>query len=419
MKRIVFIVDGYYPKYSAVGVCVNNVIQELSNQYNIIVITKKIFNGDQDATYNNNYVRRYNTSDNYLRNYITEKIELSSGLKKTFFKTASLAVRGYGYVGAILKKINIKNQEVKSIYNELVKIDDKIDIIIPACLPFEGIVAAIKFKNEHSNESKVIPFLFDKFSANSTLHRTESNKRKKFTTHISLERQMFGKCDKILFVESWDKHLHEYFSEYIDKFIQVEHPLIKQVVSNENIVYDHERVNIVYTGALYKKIRSPLSALKLFSKLIEEDKRITLHLYITGDCNSVVNSYSEKYPDNIINHGSVQTDTAKAAIISADILLSIGNSDITQLPSKIFEYISTGNPIMHFYFNKKDPVLTILNDYNNFYCIANDESDMKQMVSMTLKKINNWGDKWTFDEIESIYSIATPKYTAKKIIDLL
>lgn len=419
MKRIVFIVDGYYPKFSAVGVCINNIIEELSPNYNIVVITKKSNNNLQNIHYNNHYIIHYNTIDSYIRNLIHKKHTLAKGLNRKALETLKTAVRGYGYIGALLKKTNIKNQEVKAIYNELQKINDKIDAIIPSCLPFESIVASIEFKNDFSSDSKVIPFLFDKFSANSTLHRSENNKKKKFQEHISLERQMFDKCDKLLFVDSWADHLYEYLGEHKDKFIQVEHPLLKQVVSNENITYNRERVNIVYTGALYKKIRSPLNALKLFSNLINKDKRITMHFYITGDCNSIINSYCEKYPNNIINHGSVPTDTAKAAIISADILLSIGNSDVTQLPSKIFEYISTGNTIMHFYSKEEDPVITILSRYNNSYCIANDEEYTQQVESMVLERINNLEDKLDFDGVENIYSNATPKFTAKKIMDLL
>jgi hypothetical protein len=194
---------------------------------------------------------------------------------------------------------------------------------------------------------------------------------------------------------------------------------LKRIVTTETELYDDERINIVYTGALYKKIRSPLQALKMFSRLIEEDKRIILHFYINGDCSPIVNNYCEKYPDNIINHGSVHTGFAKAAIISADLLLSIGNSDITQLPSKIFEYISTGNPVVHFYSNQDDPVISILSEYSNSCCIGNDESFIQQGEMKIRELIKNHGDKIEFEEVENIYYKATPRFIAKKIVEIL
>lgn len=419
MKNIVFIVDDYYPNYSAVGVCIKNIVNELYFDYAITIIAKKKNNNMKNTYNNNSYIRYINTPDNYVRNFLHRNIDSANGILRCILQAVMFIVRGYGYLGAIIKKNNIKKMDIEAIYKELTKFEGKIDFIIPTCIPFESIIAAVKYKNDISNETKVVPFLFDKFSANSTLHRTERNKSRKFKKHILLERQMFGECDKLIFVESWAKHLHEYYEEYDEKCLQVEHPLLMKVVSDKNIVFDSQRINIVYTGALYKNNRSPIYALKEFSKIIDEDKRITLHMYITGNCDSVVNSYCKKYPKNIINHGCVQTDTAKAAIISADILLSIGNSDITQFPSKIFEYISTGNPIIHFYSQKQDPVNHVLSRYSNSVCIPNEEKLVKHLNSIIIEVINNCKNKFDFAEVEKIYYNATPKLIANEIKKIL
>ncbi|MHB8129113.1 MAG: glycosyltransferase family protein [Mobilitalea sp.] len=418
MKKIVFIVDNYYPNYSAVGVCINNVIQELAISHDVIVITKKHRNDNQNFQYDNHYIIYYNTMDTYARNYILNKISSSNGIKRKAFKIAKLVIRGFGYLDAILKKTNIKRYEVRGIYNALKIIDGTIDVIIPTCLPMESLIASIDFKNIISNNTKIIPFLFDKFSANSTLHRTERNKRIKFLKHLAIENMIFDKCEKLIFVDSWLEHLNKYFIIYKNKFVQVEHPLLKKIVTTENMVYDNQRINIVYTGALYKKIRSPLYALLLLEKLIKKNNKITLHFYITGDCNSIINKYCDKYPDNIKNYGSVSTDMAKAAILSADILLSLGNSDVTQLPSKIFEYISTGNPILHFYSHNEDAVIGLLSRYINSCCISNSIDYNENIEKISLEKINNFGDKLEFNEVERIYIDASPKYIAKKIIEL-
>lgn len=419
MKNIVFIVDGYYPNFSAVGVCTSNVVEELSKDYNIIIITKKSNNAQQNISFKNSYIRYINTTDNYLRNRISEKLKTAKGLKRKILEIGNIAVRGYGYTCALLKKSNVKRQEVRAFLDELEKINEEIDVIIPACLPFESVLAALEFKNKCSYRVKVVPFLFDKFSKNSTLHRTDNNRKRKFKTHLSLEKWTIEECDKVIFVESWKEHLQEYFSAFADKFCQVEHPLLKRITSTEIVPYDCEKINIVYTGALYKKIRNPLYALKLFSRLIEVNKKIILNFYINGDYNSIVDSYCEKYPENIINHGSVPTNFAKAVIINADILLSIGNSDVTQLPSKIFEYISTGNPIVHFYSDKEDPVISLLNNYTNSCCVGNDDSLIQKEELKLQEMINNLGNNIQFNEVEKIFYKATPRFTANKIIELL
>ncbi|KGP75328.1 hypothetical protein JT05_11130 [Desulfosporosinus sp. Tol-M] len=421
MKKIVFILEDYHPNYSAVGVCIKNVVEELVRfrDYTITIITLKSDNTQRNTHLNEALIRYVNTNDNYLRNRISEKLKTARGLRKYILQTEKISVRGYGYICAFLGKSNIKKQDVRAFLRELNKIDDKIDVIIPTCLPFESVLAALEFKKKSSYEVKVIPFLFDKFSENRTLHRTENNRMKKFKMHLSLEKQMLEECDKVLFVDSWAEHLQANFFSCVDKFCQVEHPLLKRIVSTETVLYDNGRINVVYTGALYKKIRSPLHALKLFSRLIEVDKRILLHFYINGDCNSIVNSYCEKYPENIINHGSVPTSFAKAAIMNADLLLSIGNTDITQLPSKIFEYISTGKPVAHFYFNQDDQIISILSDYDNSCCIKIDESLLLQGELNLQELLRNVNKNIDFAEVQNIFYKATPRFTANKIVDLI
>jgi len=418
-KTVVFIVERYYPNYSAVGVCVGNIIQELTSKYNIIVITKKQFNDEKIIEYNNHYISTYSTKDNNIRNYIDKKLKVTRGYKKIFYVFLKNIVRGLGYLGAILKNENIKNQDVVVIYKRLEDIQGNIDAIIPTCLPIESIIASINYKNNASRHTKIIPLLFDKFSKNSTLHRTEMNKIKKFSKHLLIEKTIIEQCDKLIFVDAWREHVNRYFSVYKSKFFQIEHPLIKNINAVDYVQYDPKKINIVYTGALYRKIRSPLKALDFFENLIKKDNRITMHFYVTGDCDYIIQDYSRRYPQNIIYYGQVKSDIAKSAIINADILFSIGNTDVTQLPSKIFEYISTGNPVIHFYSKKEDPVIEILKRYKSSICVWNEDECIENIEAKVLEIANNPGSKIQFDEIKDIYKAAIPKYTADIIIDLI
>ncbi|MEL7568788.1 MAG: hypothetical protein AAGU01_01490, partial [Clostridiaceae bacterium] len=380
MKNIVFIVNSYHPSYSAIGTCIHNVIGEMSSKYNIIVIAKKNENSNVNQYYECTHIQYINTMDNYIRNLLSERIKLAKGLKLKILKMAKFVIKGYGFISAILKRTNIKKQEVQAIYRALRKIDGEIEVIIPTCLPFESLIASVEYKKKISGETKVIPFLFDKYSVNSTLHRTENNKKRKFQRHLLIEESTFEKCDKLIFVDSWRKHLNTYFQKYSNKFIRVEHPLIKQIETNYNLSYDTNLINVVYTGALYRKLRSPLKMLEVFENLITKDNGIVMHFYVTGDCDSIIQDYSRKYPQNIIYYGKVKSDIAKSAIINGDILLSIGNTDVTQLPSKIFEYISTGNPVIHFYSKKEDPVIKILERYKNALCVWNNDKNIEANI---------------------------------------
>lgn len=417
-KTVVFIVEKYYPTYSAVGICAGNIIQELTSTYNIIVIAKKNLNEEDLIKCNNHYIVTYSTLDNNIRNYVDEKLKISIGYKRNLYVFLKNIVRGFGYLMAIVKKENVKKQDVRAIYCKLEGLQDNIIAIIPTCLPIESIIASINYKNNKSGQTKVIPLLFDKFTENRTLHRTEINKTKKFSKHLSIEKAIIEQCDKLMYVESWEEHINKYFGEYKGKFIQIEHPLIKGINANNTVQYDPKKINIVYTGALYKKLRSPLRVLEVLENLMAKNDRILVHFYITGDCDSIILEYCRKYPNNIVYHGQVKSDVAKSAIVNADVLLSIGNTDITQLPSKIFEYISTGNPIIHFYSDKEDPSIPILDRYKNALCVNNNNQD-KDVEENLFEMFNKKDAKVNFDEIENIYKDATPRYTADILMNLI
>jgi hypothetical protein len=415
-KTIVFIVERYYPNYSAVGICANNIIEELISKYKVIVIAKRDINPKDYIEFNQHYILTYSTKDNNIRNYTDSKIISTKGNKRNIFVFLKNIVRGLGYVKAILKYKNINNQDIKAMYNKLIEIEGNIDAIVPTCLPIESIIASIDYKNNISENTQIIPLLFDKFSENSTLHRTERNKIKKFSRHLMVENTIIEQCDKFIYVDSWQMHIDRYFSEYKNKFTKIEHPLIRKIKHTNYSRYETKKLNIVYTGALYRKLRSPLRVLEVFENLIKNDNKIVLHFYITGDCDSIIQEYSRKYPNNIMYYGKVKSDVAKSAIANANILLSIGNTDITQLPSKIFEYISTGNPIIHFYSSKQDPGIEILNRYKNALCINNNDNNIEASL---IEVFNKQATKVNFHEIENLYKDATPKYTADIIVNFI
>ena len=59
----------------------------------------------------------------------------------------------------------------------------------------------------------------------------------------------------------------------------------------------------------------------------------------------------------------VSSSEATSIRNNADFLINIDNTNMTQVPSKLFEYISTGKPIINFYFNDKSPSLVYLQRY--------------------------------------------------------
>ena len=69
------------------------------------------------------------------------------------------------------------------------------------------------------------------------------------------------------------------------------------------------------------------------------------------------------------------------ALMNSDILVNIGNTVEFQIPGKIFEYMSTGKPIVHFSKLPEDPALKYLQKYPRVLIIKEWEGNDEQMVN--------------------------------------
>lgn len=107
-------------------------------------------------------------------------------------------------------------------------------------------------------------------------------------------------------------------------------------------------------------------------------------------------------------------DVALKYLDNADVLLSIGNKESPMAPSKIYEYISTGKPIIHFYTWDKDPCIEPLKKYGNAILI-NENKDFD--IHLLLNFLDTH-DRKVFDEFVSNFESSTPSYTANLISNI-
>jgi hypothetical protein len=132
--------------------------------------------------------------------------------------------------------------------------------------------------------------------------------------------------------------------------------------------FDREAVNIVYSGMLYSKIRNPSFLLELIFRIRDRflGKKIKLHFFGTvGDCEDIFAKYQLGMNQWLFIHGSVNRDELHQYLANADFLVNIGNKNNFQLPSKIFEYISTHLPILNIISSDEDLTIPILKEYNS------------------------------------------------------
>ncbi|MFD1780168.1 hypothetical protein ACFSFW_15995 [Fredinandcohnia salidurans] len=418
MKHIVLMMRNYYPYYSAVGVCLKNVAENLSPGNKITIICEKTDLDDADKEIYNgqNIIRIISKSTKYRKRLL--KLKGSSNLfVKYFGSLLNISYRTMEYLKFILSKYSIQRELIDDYYKALESINDPIDIIVPSCMPFETILAATMFR-EKNKQIEVIPFLFDKFAENGTLHRSRLNKRVKMKYNLYLEEKAFEKSQRILFTPSWEEHLKKNFPLMDYKFKPVEHPLLKKIEYNELDTIDKNEMSVVYTGTVLKNSRNPEPTLKIIEKIIPICPELKVHFFAMGNATEIIKDFEKKNKNNITFHGQVKTEIAHSAILNSKILLSIGNTDITQTPSKIFEYISSCKPIIHIAVYDTDPVLDILKSYPLACCVCLETDSFEMQV----EKVKNFITQKNFNEVlfqdlEKIYFNAIPKFSADLIVN--
>ena len=410
--NIVFMASGYYPNYSAVGKCVGNVVEYFPGDNNIFVIALK--NNKNDLAYEeykNHKIIRVDTLDNNIRNILKERIINSHGLKRKIYTLSHNIYRSLKALSFVLSKVSVDKSLVNAFERALVELNSRIDVIIPSSMPIETIISAVNYKSGTNNQVTVIPYLFDQFAESKTLHRLEFNRKIKMRKHIELERKLLHYSDHIFAMHSLEDHINNYIPE-IKKISYVEHPLIIKAETRK--ILENDELKISYIGGLYKKYVSPDYLLKLFSEI--DIKEAKLNFYVIGNNIKNVNRYCKIIPNKIINHGRVDKRTANEQIENSNILISIAEKSGIQMSSKIFEYMSYGKPIIHFYKNDKDVNKKILREYPLSLCIKEDEVLFNENLNKFKEFcMNNKYKRIDFDDVKKIYPDAVPTFTANQI----
>ncbi|WP_177161454.1 glycosyltransferase [uncultured Fusobacterium sp.] len=407
MDNYIFMTSYYLPKPGATGMCVHQVAKELAKTDNVFTICYRDIGEDKKFEVDGIKVIKIEIPD-YLKNIDIgnkrlEKIRyFQSILKKLFYiykyplRSNSLVDNYCSVVSQIIKKVGKAT-------------------IIASYTPLEAVFAAYKLKKIYKGKIKIVYYSTD------TLSNEQGNNgllpvsfREK--CGMRWEKKLFSLYDKIFIMEC---HKNYYFSKKYDMFRKkmevVNFPLLSKFDKIEKEKKAFKKISFVYVGTFYKILRNPEFMCKCLIQFGKE-REIKVDILGGGDCNDILKKAVEKSNNSIVFHGMQPHEKAVEFISSADVLLSVGNAESPMAPSKIYEYMSTGKPIIHIYTYDKDPCITPLEKYGNALIIKEGDIESVDKIKIFLRnyKILN------YEEIEKIFLTSTPKYTVnilKKIND--
>ena len=396
MKNIVIITLGYYPDMSPVSALMDKYIQILKESYHFHIIalpTRYKFEPFSDPNIDVYYMYdrwrplllkyqdMYKKSPTYYNKAMFYALKMRGflmGLKESYSGLKYMKKAGYDIIQEISRKVNI----------------DAIISISGAFLYLHE--AALKYKELNPNV-KWITFVTDPISFSSLEYkRLRFNEKKRFHSLYKKEKHIYDSADYNIFTENLYTDAIEKFYQPSQRTIQFKFVLEKLLPECKSLSENkNEDVKLIYAGALYRVIRNPEYMLSVISKI----SSIHLDMYVRSfECMDILKKYES---DKIVIHDSVDVNTYKEKICSEyDILVNIGNNCENQLPSKTLELLSSGRPIINFFYYK-DSQYDMIEKYPLGLNIGRQDENAVKKVETFCKNMK--GKQLSFDEIIKLY----------------
>ena len=349
LKHLVLIVGVYYPNPSPTGKCAMQYIELLKEDYEIDVIymqsgLKKIYEKDIDG------VTLYGLSNWRLliESWFQQQHKKTQNKDlKRLYNACVLIMKAIGRIQSMILFPNNLRWFYKKAYKALrnIHLIKPIDVVFTVNSPFSAHLAGELFKKKFT-EIRWIAYTVDPYYVGF------KNKKyvfaRKSQNALESERKTLSLADMNLISEEIYENSRILYENYIDKV-----DVLPYLIEYNNLKSDHRfdsnKINLVYAGRFYQDIRNPEYLLRTF--LLLQNTDIILHLYTTSDCERLINDYVNQSEGRIIRHELVDAFEIKKIYASADFLINVGNSILEFKPSKTFDYISTGKPIIHFFQN--------------------------------------------------------------------
>lgn len=418
--KILALTYNFKPDTSPTAYCLEVLVEKLSDKHEITILTS--LPQDKSISYNadhDNYkVLRYIDPLAYFNYAIRQKLSDSKGVEKIFWAVSkffsSFVNRcnyffypdgGYFWQRYVFKKItrDIDLEEYEA--------------IIASIGLYSTQKLAVKLKKLNPS-LKIVTYLNDPLPIdNPFIINTKHIFNEKTISESSISTSDTILANDIIY----NKYANGIFNDNKFKFINVDIPLLKQFPTNSNDFNyngDQNSLKILFAGSLYKEIRNPERAISSILQI--SDMKISIHLIGNiNDCAEVIYKLSKKFPDRIFTYGTIERELLYCAMEKADYLLNIGNDLEGQVPSKIFEYMSSGKPIIHYYTKEHDTSIKYLKKFKHVYMYNLNGDDTIQTKELFHFLHENKNLKVPYHTVKKILYANTPEYVAEQVHNVL
>lgn len=354
--KILCIVDRFYPNNNPNGVCCENLANEFIAQGHSVDFLALRDNVDCPyEIYKQSHIIKIDSMcDEFIRKH-KYKIRLTYALPERAKLMAYIQSRLRYFYRKTTRNSELDFVNYNKVYKSVCKVSDHYDLILSFCYPF-GIHVLANQLMKRNLADKWFAVSFDAFEYYFAFPNREIKYRKK------LAQKVLKRADKIFLADGLLQEFEKknYQPSYLHKVKEIYIPMLREVQIENKETIDNDEITLTYTGRLYPDIRNPEKMLQILSYLPATMK---INLFSLG-CQDIVHKYATQFMEGqLTNYGFVSHHQVLEEISKSNVLINLGNTITNQMPSKLFEYISLGKPILNFYFSEEDMCLKVFKKY--------------------------------------------------------
>lgn len=409
--KILFLTEYFYPHCDANGNCVWNLAKAMVNSGHTVSVLCNCTREEDRVQKMIDGIRVYGCcfDSGYTK---SEAIKLMS---QNFFSGLILFVR------ALVRRVQLQFLagfhvrpyrffKVKSALKLLLQ-QETFDAVVATFFPVDFGLICAQLTKFRKMQTPFYLYQVDLYITNTTLSRHFQWLRIKVLQFIY--KQSAGAIITLQMREEMNK-LTEIDNKVI---IEQEFPCFNPTRNNKNCFAEKSSsvIQCVYAGTLYDDIRNPDYTFSLFEAL---GKQISLQFHVYSNYSP---SLCENKYHHIIFHEKVSAKEYDDILSAANILVHIGNSTCTQLPSKLLDFLSTGRPIVNIIKNSACPTISYAQKYpfcltilENFPHFQEQTKIIKRFILENAKK-----SSLNAQTLVELYQTCTPEYVSAQFVKIM
>lgn len=292
------------------------------------------------------------------------------------------------------------------------------DVVISQNYYYDTLMTGCKLKKQYP-DIKHFPILWDPVKGQMITEKLPS-----FFTNKRIdnqERLLTQYSDNIISMQSM-KHYYGRRDDYaVSKRIFLDFPGIIKPHDDVDTPYlnllEKDKINIIYSGLLTVPQRSPEYIVELFN-LCKFADRINLIFFCRGNASDVLEKLKKTFKGNIVVHDYIPLKELHTLFHHSDYLLNISDKNPNMTPSKIFEYMSYGKPIISSYVTEGDSAQRYLEKYSEA-CIIDQKKQLFENVGYVNDFLTDEHNPQSFEKIQLLFPLNTPEIFVKTIDSIL